>query len=479
MGKVVGILCTDKRWLDRLRRCCADEGLVYTLFRILEMILSKAGLLPKARKQAMLLALLQDDKTRLEMSMGDLQSALADKEARIKAMDMEAYRQRMEYECIRSKLDGINLENSRFADVMNMSFEHIRNLCLDRNAERVPHGLTAFQGTGLYAHAAPVVRQALPSVDFLPEEKLLEKSPDYCFSWGNAIYCNNYAVVMTAMVKGSVLVNCEDGFLRSVDTWCAKDVPERFTKSCSVVFDIYGCYYDASRSSQIERMLNDQSLVLSAEQLQEAQRLIRRIVTERLTKYNHQSQATPAVGHKGARKVLVVDQSYGDYAIRKEWADDSTFARMLDDAINENPDADILVKTHPDTMTGAKRGYYDSVKEEGRVFRVTSPVNPYSLFDAVDDVYVCSTQLGFEALMAGHRMHVYGMPFYAGWGLTIDRQKNPRRTRTRSLEEVFYAFYVLYTHWVDPETGRPCSIDKAIDWLLKVRDEYARYKAGR
>ena len=87
MGKVVGILCTDKRWLDRLRRCCADEGLVYTLFRILEMILSKAGLLPKARKQAMLLALLQDDKTRLEMSMGDLQSALADKEARIKAME--------------------------------------------------------------------------------------------------------------------------------------------------------------------------------------------------------------------------------------------------------------------------------------------------------------------------------------------------------------------------------------------------------
>ncbi|MBR2940523.1 MAG: capsular polysaccharide biosynthesis protein, partial [Kiritimatiellae bacterium] len=69
-----------------------------------------------------------------------------------------------------------------------------------------------------------------------------------------------------------------------------------------------------------------------------------------------------------------------------------------------------------------------------------------------------------------------GMPFYAGWGLTIDKQRNPRRTNTRTLEEVFYIFYVLYTHWVDFETGGPCSIDRAMDNLVALRDEYRREK---
>lgn len=152
---------------------------------------------------------------------------------------------------------------------------------------------------------------------------------------------------------------------------------------------------------------------------------------------------------------------------------------MLEDAKRENPDADILVKTHPDTMTGTRAGYYDGVKEEGNVFRVTMPVNPYSLMDLVDKVYVCSTQLGFEALMAGKEVHVYGMPFYAGWGLTVDRQRNPRRTNVRSLEEVFHIFYLRYTHWMDIRSGRPCMIDVAIDNLLSLREEYRKVLADQ
>jgi capsular polysaccharide export protein len=127
-------------------------------------------------------------------------------------------------------------------------------------------------------------------------------------------------------------------------------------------------------------------------------------------------------------------------------------------------------------VTGKRRGYYDAVAEEGRVFRVTMPVNPYSLMELVDKVYVCSTQFGFEALMAGKEVHVYGMPFYAGWGLTIDRQRNPRRTNRRSLEEVFHIFYNLYTRWTDPETGEAWTVDRAIDHLVALRAEYAAFR---
>ena len=223
-------------------------------------------------------------------------------------------------------------------------------------------------------------------------------------------------------------------------------------------------------------MLNDPALCLTDAQRTEARRVMERIVAAKLTKYNHQPIFVPQVGRPGHRKVLVVDQSYGDMAIAKGWGSDRTFADMLEDAKRENPDADILVKTHPDTMTGKRGGYYTDVREEGNVFRVTMPVNPYSLMEIVDKVYVCSTQMGFEALMAGKEVHVYGMPFYAGWGLTIDKQKNPRRTNRRTLEEVFYIFYLMYTHWVDIETGSPCAIDKAIDNLIALRDEYRKVR---
>ena len=345
---------------------------------------------------------------------------------------------------------------------------------LDANAR---DGISPFNmsGRGLYMSAYEVVRQAMPALDWTSAS---DGKADFCFVWGMNPIGSNIRVVASAVREGARLVLCEDGFLRSADTWANASAAPRYRHGCSVVYDTLGFYFDATRPSSIEKMLNDPALKVTPEQCAEARRLIDRIVSSKLTKYNHQPIFTPQVGRPGRRKVLVVDQSYGDQAIARGWGSDQTFADMLEDAKRENPDADIIVKTHPDTMTGKRGGYYTGVKEEGNVFRMTAPVNPYSLMEIVDKVYVCSTQMGFEALMAGKEVHVYGMPFYAGWGLTIDKQENPRRTNNRTLEEAFYIFYILYTHWVDIETGRPCTIDKAMDNLMSLRDEYAALRRG-
>ena len=349
-------------------------------------------------------------------------------------------------------------------------FPHAVDSVVDANRRDIAFG-PELEGTGLFAFDWTLVPSALPKVVFSsnPREK-----HDWCFLWGLGKTDVQCAVLAAAARGGAPLVLCEDGFLRSGDTFANPYAPEKFKRSCGVLFDTRGYHFDADRETDIERMMNDPALTLSPGQCAEARRLIDRIVSEKLTKYNHQPVFTPQVGRPGRRKVLVVDQSYGDQAIKRGWGSDKVFADMLEDAKRENPDADILVKTHPDTMTGTRSGYYVDVKEEGNVFRVTMPVNPYSLMELVDKVYVCSTQMGFEALMADKEVHVYGMPFYAGWGLTIDKQKNPRRTNRRTLEEAFHIFYVLYTHWVDVETGKPCTIDKAMDNLLKLRAEYAR-----
>lgn len=341
-------------------------------------------------------------------------------------------------------------------------------LLLDAHAGDAEALTLPVDGRGFYCYKYQTVRKALPMMEFIDEPQ----SGDRCFFWGFGKSWNNVRAAELCLRRGCIPVLCEDGFLRSADTWATTKYGPRYCHGCSVIFDSRGFYYDAMRTSTVELMLNDPNLVVTGEQRREARRLIDRIVSEKLTKYNHQPIFTPQVGRPGRRKVLVVDQSYGDFAIRRGWGSDKTFADMLEDAKRENPDADILVKTHPDTMTGKKAGYYDDVHEEEGVFRVTMPINPYSLMEVVDKVYVCSTQLGFEALMAGKEVHVYGMPFYAGWGLTHDAQRKELRVNRRSLEEVFYIFYVLYTHWIDIETGAPCSIDRAIDNLLVLRAEY-------
>ena len=103
---------------------------------------------------------------------------------------------------------------------------------------------------------------------------------------------------------------------------------------------------------------------------------------------------------------------------------------------------------------------------------MSEEINPISLPEIVDKVYVCTSQLGFEALMMGKEVHVFGMPFYAGYGLTIDYQKCERRKNNRTLEEIFYITYINYSYYVNPEKEERCEIEEAIDYLIKLRREY-------
>lgn len=263
--------------------------------------------------------------------------------------------------------------------------------------------------------------------------------------------------------------------MRSADTWANAKVSPRYKQGISFTFSDDVHYFNATRASRMERLLNDESLVITEEQKTRARRCIERIVKTHLTKYNHQPIYAPNIGHEGATKVLVVDQSYGDFSISCGMAGEETFEKMLEAAIRENPGADIIIKTHPDALaqgTERKGGYYTHIVPHDNIFTITETINPISLIKSVDKVYVCTTQLGFEALMCGKEVHTFGMPFYAGWGLTHDYLICERRTHTRSLEEVFYIAYIMYSYYVDPERGCRCEIEEAMDYLLKLRDEY-------
>jgi len=56
----------------------------------------------------------------------------------------------------------------------------------------------------------------------------------------------------------------------------------------------------------------------------------------------------------------------------------------------------------------------------------------------------------------------FGLPFYAGWGLTTDTLACPRRTRRLSLDELVAGALILYPLYVHPENGLPCQVEDVV-----------------
>jgi capsular polysaccharide export protein len=264
----------------------------------------------------------------------------------------------------------------------------------------------------------------------------------------------------------------EDGFLRSIGLGRGGAAP------LSLVLDDRGIYYDARTPSRLEALLaGDAGPLDDAALLARARRAMQRILEAGLSKYNDTPPGPARIRAResGASRtrVLVVDQTSGDLSIEHGLAGPDSFARMIEAALCEHPGAEILVKTHPDVLAGHRRGCIPSVARTERVRLIADPVNPLALLGDVDHVYAVTSQLGFEALLAGKPVTVFGAPFYAGWGLTDDRQAIPRRQRRRTLEQLFAAAYILYPRYLDPESGGPGQIEDVIEHLARQRQTFA------
>ena len=262
----------------------------------------------------------------------------------------------------------------------------------------------------------------------------------------------------------------EDGFLRSVRPG-PQETPQ------SIIMDDAGIYYDARQPSALERMLMEGGK-LDAGARDRANAAMALLRESRLSKYNDAPAlpaATPQFRSPGrSDRVLVIDQTYGDASIEGGLADASSFEAMFHAAIAENPGAEVIVKLHPEVMAGRKAGYLAELARQHPVTIHTKPVNPWLLLEQVGKVYTVSSQLGFEALIAGCQVACFGVPFYAGWGLTDDRQNVPRRGRELTLPAVFDAAYLHYCHYFCAWTGAPIDFFTAADQLAFRRERFHR-----
>src|SRR5437764_13909217 len=97
----------------------------------------------------------------------------------------------------------------------------------------------------------------------------------------------------------------------------------------------------------------------------------------------------------------------------------------------------------------------------------------------VDEVHVNSSLAGFEALVRGTPVTTYGVPFYAGWGLTRDLGPVPRRrSQQRTIDELIAATLLLYPRYLDPVTGLPCPAEVVVARLSVEEEDDAGLVVG-
>jgi capsular polysaccharide export protein len=299
---------------------------------------------------------------------------------------------------------------------------------------------------------APVLLSARPNVEV--------------FAWGYkeppfvTRFCRRHKITINRV---------EDGFIRSVQLGAAKAPP------LSICIDRQGLYFDATRPSDLEDLLNSFDFDARPDLVERGRRGIEALLGSKLSKYNTGAFASAQnlYGPKrGRKRILVLGQVEGDMSIIKGCAANLTNNDLVRIARKENPDAHIIYKPHPEVLHGVRKDPPQSdPREVMDVAQVLlDDISLADAFETIDHVYTITSLSGFEALIRGIPVTCLGAPFYSGWGLTDDRQLTGRRKRKLTIEKLFAGAYILYPRYYHPNRREMIEYEEALTLLAEMKE---------
>ena len=248
----------------------------------------------------------------------------------------------------------------------------------------------------------------------------------------------------------------EDGFIRS------RGLGANLIAPLSLVLDDLGMYYDPTSPSRLEAYI-EASITLPNTALLRAERLVQQIINAGLSKYNLTAKSFPKNVPKG-RRILVPGQVEDDASIQFGATDVTTNLSLLSACRAANSTAVIIFKPHPDVEAGLRNGAVPEAADIADV--ILNKTSPTAAIDAVDAVWTMTSTIGFEALLRGKDVTCLGMPFYAGWGLTVDKTGPiKRRTAMLTLAQLAHAVLIDYPRYFDPISGLPCPVEVIVKQL--------------
>ncbi|MBB4348731.1 capsular polysaccharide export protein [Rhizobium cellulosilyticum] len=291
---------------------------------------------------------------------------------------------------------------------------------------------------------------------------MLMRKGSKVYVWGYKIppfiedFCLRHAIPITRV---------EDGFLRSIALGATRAPP------ISLCFDSSAMYFDATKQSDLERIIETYDFEANPRLIERAKAGMGALIASRLSKYNASNDVDidATYGPKTRKRILVVGQVEGDASIEKGCDRKIDNNDLVKIAAYENPGAQIIYKPHPELLHGT-RPYQSNPRDVSHLAMILEQdITLADAFNTVDHVYTITSLSGFEALIRDIPVTCVGMPFYAGWGATDDRQKCDRRTARRTPLEIFAAAYILYPRYFDPERREELNFEGALALLASMR----------
>jgi capsular polysaccharide export protein len=271
--------------------------------------------------------------------------------------------------------------------------------------------------------------------------------------WGSHILPQGFA-------RNIDVVRVEDGFLRSVG------LGAEFAQPLSWVMDGRGIHYDATQPSDLEHLLQTERW--SAALLERAASLRERLVVSGITKYSV-GHATWERPNRSMHVILVPGQVESDASLRFGAPGLHTNIELLRAVRLAHPNSYLVYKPHPDVVARLRTQGVGEAQAKSVCDEVVTDVAMGELLKQVDEVHVLTSLTGFEALLRRKAVVCYGLPFYAGWGLTKDVLSVARRTRRLTLDELVAGTLICYPGYVSRSDGRISTPERALDDLLAWR----------
>jgi capsular polysaccharide export protein len=271
----------------------------------------------------------------------------------------------------------------------------------------------------------------------------LPQADGWIAAWGHTRYARRAEWVATQ--RNAQVLRIEDAWLRGLH-------PGPKSPPIGLLIDPV-VHYDARTSNGLEHALNARA-PLSPTERTRATDCIAWMQGEHLTKY---SANLPDLPPPMDEYVLIIDQVRGDASVRLSGAERSTFLDMLSQARRDYPNVPLLIKAHP-----AANGYLSASDLAPGDILETRALSPWNLLSHAHAVFTVSSQMGFEAILAGHHPHIFGSPFYAGWGLSQDRTPTPRRARKLDAQTLFHVAMLETPLWYDPHFDRLCEFEDVL-----------------
>ncbi|WP_249641016.1 capsular biosynthesis protein [Cupriavidus sp. U2] len=267
--------------------------------------------------------------------------------------------------------------------------------------------------------------------------------------------------------SGAPIIRMEDGFFHSDGLGSDMKAP------CSQVLDRQGLYFDARQPSELTHILN--CTYFDVVELTRAAALRQLVCRRGVTKYNLGRRMPCWQAPGGKRVILVAGQVADDASIRFGTGAIGTAEALLETVRQRNPDAFLVYKPHPDVLSGNRNGL---VHANTLADVVDAHADVLSLIDRADEIHVLSSLAGFDALLRGKRVFTYGLPFYAGWGLTHDELPQPWRERELTLDMLVAGALLRYPLYWDWRTRMFTTPEAVVRLLGKTAGRPMRHVAG-